>query len=245
MRSIDIRTTQNVTITYELAAASDRIIAFLIDTLAKFLVAFLALWVYSLMPGKIGSELDLFFGYLFYVPLIMGSLLVMETTMNGQTLGKKLVRIKVIKLDGRQPAFYDYLLRWCFRIIDVYGTLGITAAIMTASTDYAQRLGDMVSNTTVVRVSNRLSISLQDVLGIEDRLRYTPMYPEVRNFRESDILLIKGAIDRYLKFSNAAHQSALKELAAKMKERLNITEDTGDTIGFLRTLIKDYIVLTR
>jgi len=245
MRSIDIRTTQNVTISYELATAGDRMIAFIIDGLIKILVSFVAVWLFALMPYSITRHFDVFFIYLFYIPLWMLPLLIMESTMNGQTLGKRAMKIKVIKLDGRQPTFYDYLLRWCFRLVDVYGTMGITGSVMVASTEYAQRMGDVVSNTTVVRISNRLKISLKDVLNIESIQNYTPVYPGIRNFRESDILLIKMAIERYQKYRNEAHKKAVRELATAMKEKLEVEQDIGEPIPFLRTLIKDYIVLTR
>lgn len=245
MRTIEIKTTQNVTITYELAAASDRIIAFIIDGLAKLLCAIAALWFFSMMPSSFSEEIGILFMYFFYVPLFMTPMLIMESTMNGQTLGKRIMRIKVIKLDGRQPVFYDYLLRWCFRIVDIYGTLGISGSVMIASTEYAQRIGDMVSNTTVIRVTDRMKITLKDVLKIDTRMSYEPQYPAVRSFRETDIMLVKAAVERYLKYRNESHRIALEDIKVRMCEKLGIDQMEGDTVLFLRTLIKDYIVLTR
>jgi len=245
MRTIDIRTTQNVTITYELASAGDRIIAFIIDSLIKVLVAFVSIMLFNLLPYSITRHIDSFFIYLFYIPLIMTPLLVMEATMNGQTIGKRAMKIKVIKLNGRQPVFYDYLLRWSFRLVDVYGTMGITGAVMVASTEYAQRMGDIVSNTTVVRVSNKLNITLSDVLKIDRIANYTPAYPAIRNFRESDIVMIKQTIERYQQYRNNAHSEAIHELTDKLCEKLDVAERPSDAVAFLRTLIKDYIVLTR
>lgn len=245
MRTIDIHTTQNVTITYELASAADRIVAFIIDSLIKILVVFLSVFFFSMLPYSVTRHIDVFFAYLFYIPLIMTPLLIMESTMNGQTWGKRAMKIRVIKLNGRQPVFYDYLLRWCFRLVDVYGTMGISGSVMVASTEYAQRIGDMVSNTTVVRVSNKLNITLNDVLKIERLSDYTPVYPGIRNFREADIVLIKQAVERFQQYRNDAHREALKELAEVFKNNLGLETVEGDTITFLRTLIKDYIVLTR
>jgi hypothetical protein len=151
----------------------------------------------------------------------------------------------VVKLNGRQPEFYDYLLRWVFRTVDVYGTLGIIGSVMVASTEYAQRIGDIVSNTTVVRVSNKLNITLKDVLNIDSIQNYSPVYPQVRHFREEDIVLIKHTIDRFQKHRNQAHREALNDLALSLRERLRVEEEPAEVIPFLRTIIKDYIVLTR
>jgi uncharacterized RDD family membrane protein YckC len=245
MRTIDIRTTQNVTITYELASAGDRIVAFIIDTLIKALVLLLSSLFFAFLPHSITRHIDTFFVYLFYVPMVMLPLLIMESTMNGQTFGKRAMKIKVVKLNGRQPEFYDYLLRWVFRMVDVYGTLGIVGSVMVASTEYAQRIGDIVSNTTVVRVSNKLNITLKDVLNIDSIQNYSPVYPQVRHFREEDIVLIKHTIDRFHKHRNQAHREALNDLALSIRERLKVEEEPGEVIPFLRTIIKDYIVLTR
>ncbi|MFN8698760.1 MAG: RDD family protein [Flavobacteriales bacterium] len=245
MRTIDIRTTQNVTITYELASAGDRIVAFIIDTLIKVMFLLLSSWFFTFLPYSITRHIDTFFVYLFYVPMVMLPLLIMESTMNGQTFGKRAMKIKVVKLNGRQPEFYDYLLRWVFRTVDVYGTLGITGSVMVASTEYAQRIGDIVSNTTVVRVSNKLNITLKDVLNIDSIQNYSPVYPQVRHFREEDIVLIKHTIDRFQKHRNQAHREALNDLALSLRERLRVEEEPAEVISFLRTIIKDYIVLTR
>lgn len=243
MRTIDLRTTQNVTITYELASAGDRIVAFIIDMMAKGLASFVLVWLFELLDDHLPDGLMKMLLYLVYVPLLMFPLLVMEATMNGQTIGKRAMRIRVIRLDGRQPVFYDYLLRWCFRLVDVYATLGISGSVMIASTQYAQRMGDMVSHTTVVRVRNRLHISLKDVLRIDTLGSYEPLYPAVRNFREEDMLLLKTVIERYQKFRNPAHREALEEAARRVASQLGV--ECGDPLPFLRTVLRDYVVLTR
>ncbi|MFN8775700.1 MAG: RDD family protein [Flavobacteriales bacterium] len=245
MRTIDIRTTQNVTITYELASTGDRIVAFILDSLVKLIVLSLSAAFFAFLPNSFMAHIGVFFLYLFYIPMVMLPLLIMEVMMNGQTIGKRAMKIKVIKLNGRQPMFYDYLLRWVFRLVDVYGTLGIVGSVMVSSTEYAQRIGDMVSNTTVVRVSNKLNLSLKDVLKIDSIHSYTPVYPAIRHFRESDIVLVKHALERYQRHRNRAHSEALDELASRMADRLGVTDRPGDTPVFLRTLIKDYVVLTR
>ena len=38
--------------------------------------------------------------------------------MNGQTIGKKLLQIKVINIDGFKPSITDYIIRWFLRIVD-------------------------------------------------------------------------------------------------------------------------------
>jgi hypothetical protein len=179
------------------------------------------------------------------VPPIAFYSLFFENVMNGQTPGKRLLKIRVVKLNGKQPEFYDYVLRWSFRLVDLVLSGGVLASILVSSSDHSQRLGDMVSNTTVVRVRDRSPISLADILKIESLSSYEPKYVAIRNFPERDIMLIKNALGRYMSISNTAHMEVLQELADSMAARLKVEERPADVIVFLRTLIKDYVVLTR
>jgi hypothetical protein len=185
------------------------------------------------------------FVFVVVFPIITFYTLFFEMRFNGQTPGKMLVKIKVIKLNGKQPTFYDYLLRWSFRIVDLYITGTLVGCFMISSTKYSQRLGDMLSNSSVVRVSNSLSISLRDILRIDSKKSYVPVYPQIKNFREDDIILIKQVLDRFLKYKNDAHHDVMVDLTRIMAEKLELNSVPSDNVSFLRTLIKDYIVLTR
>jgi uncharacterized RDD family membrane protein YckC len=246
MRTIDIQTTQNVTITYELAALRDRLLGFILDSIFKICAALVLLLIFNICNvDRWFHESEIFFFILVVFPLITFYTLFFELWHNGQTPGKMILKIKVIRMDGRQPDFYDHLLRWSFRIIDLALTGGILGSILISSTDYSQRLGDIVTNTTLVKVTSQLSMTLNDILRIETRNNYEPHYPEIGNFREEDILLIKQTIDRYQRYANEAHFQALTELGNNMKEKLGVKDINGDYVSFLKTLIKDYIVLTR
>ncbi len=245
MKTIDIRTTQNVTISYELAEFRDRMLAFIIDSIVKGVGLLIIWWLYIAVFSDMGSDSTDYFVYIVIFPMSTFYTLVFEVWLNGQTPGKKLLKIKVIKLDGKQPGFYDYLIRWTFRIIDILLSFGVVGTILILSTEHSQRLGDMTSNTTVVRVNSRVNISLNDILRIDTRKNYEPKYPQISHFQESDILLIKQTIERYQKFKNEAHRKAILLLCEKLQNRMHLTEIGPDEIGFLKTLIKDYIVLTR
>lgn len=244
MRTIDIRTTQNVTITYEIASLRDRILAFVIDLVALIGLAIL-LGLITLWIATGDDDLAQLFTLLVVSPSLVFYTFILESLNNGKTLGKMAMRLKVVKLDGKQLNNYDYLLRWTFRLIDIWFSLGSLAAILNSSSDNGQRLGGLVSNSTVVRVSPHFRVTLKEILKINTRENYEPVYPDVRQFREDDMLLIKQAIERYAKYKNQAHKEAILELVEVVRERLGISEEPKNKIKFLKTLIKDYIVLTR
>lgn len=244
MKLIDIRTTQNVTISYELASLRDRILASMLDWLILGVGMSILTLIISIAFSDVEAVLEII--------LILTNMLVfffytlaMEVMNNGQSVGKMALRIKVVKLDGQQLTFFDYLLRWSFRIIDIWFTVGTIGSILLTSTDQGQRLGGLVSNSTVVRLNPKLHVSLADILKINTKDDYEPKYPAIRAFRESDMLLIKQTIDRYIEYKNDSHRDAVHDLVILIKERLDIVEEIPNQVQFLRTLIKDYIVLTR
>jgi len=50
---------------------------------------------------------------------VMFYTLVLESLLQGQTIGKRALKIRVVKIDGYQATFSDYVVRWFFRIVDV------------------------------------------------------------------------------------------------------------------------------
>ena len=106
-------------------------------------------------------------------------------------------------------------------------------------------MGDLTANTTVIRVRNNIRFRLSDILNINSLENYEPKYPQVQQLSEQDMLLIKSVINRYRTFRNDAHEKAMKKLVDRMQTILEIEEVPRDREEFLRTLIRDYIVLTR
>jgi uncharacterized RDD family membrane protein YckC len=245
MQTIEIKTTQNVTIEYELASLWERGLATFIDLIiivvgSVLVPALLGLaGLFALVPFQLLFALcflSFFFGYFF----------LLESMMGGQTLGKKMTNIRVVRLDGEIPTVNDYLLRAVFQYVDTILSGGILAAMLISSTTRQQRLGDMTAGTTVIRKRNNIRMHLRNILNIDTLESYEPVYPQVKVLSEQDMLSIKQVISRVRKYSNDAHWEVVESLAAQLREHLDIHEvRKSDDLEFLRTLLRDYIVLTR
>jgi hypothetical protein len=153
--------------------------------------------------------------------------------------------IRVVRVDGQEPGLGDYLLRAIFLIVDVMMSIGTIAIILINSSPKRQRLGDLTANTTVVRSKKNMQFQLGDILKISSLEDYGPQFPQVKNLNESDMLLIKNAVFRYQKYRNPAHAEVIRDLVNHLKEVLDINEQPKNKVEFLKTLIRDYIVLTR
>jgi len=119
----------------------------------QILVLFIAIFagvflgaVGSVAGGEAGSAIAL----LGILGFAVGYTFLLEGLWDGQTLGKKLLGIKVVKEDGSECDIGASLLRNLLRIIDglFYYAVGF---IFMASSDKRQRIGDKLANTVVVR----------------------------------------------------------------------------------------------
>lgn len=244
MKIVEVKTTQNVTITYDLAPLRERILAFVLDSLIKSFAVFLLSFIFTVIL-EVRGDAGLIIFMVFVFPVVTFYTLFFEVVLHGQTPGKKMMKIKVIKLNGKQANFQDYLIRWIFRLIDIYITAGISGSMMILSNRNNQRAGDLLSNTVCVRAESKGGISLKEILRIDSKMNYEPVYPGIRSFHEEDIVLIKSALDRQRKYRNLGHDHAVIDLSERVAKKLELDGVPADRVGFLRTVLKDYIVLTR
>ena len=235
MRKVSIETAQNIVIDFQVASLTQRILGFLVD----FIIMAAGLGLLALILGSINGNLIYFIPviFVFYTP-------VSEMLMNGQTLGKRAMRTRVINVHGNEPTALDFLIRWSFRLVDIYTSLGALGIIFISTTSRGQRLGGVLSNTMVVNLSGDLHFTLRDILRIEDRSNYAPRFPEAYRFSEEEMLTVKLVLDRHTRYHNTAHAELLQLSADKCAAVLGIQipEDKED---FLRNVLRDYIVLTR
>lgn len=243
MKTIEINTAQKVTIQYELASLGNRFLASFIDALV---MAGVMTFLYILGSSAIRDTDDLLvFVYLVLLPIFLFYTLASEIVLHGQTIGKKSMGLKVVKLNGDAPTTHDYFMRWMFRFVDIFMSLGSIGALMISASPKSQRLGCLLSGTTVIRTTSQRTFTLNDILKISTLDTYQPSYPEIRKFNEKDMLFIKKVLERERRYPNAAHRKAVDDLSFHVAKQLEINNVPGDRSKFLRTLINDYIVLTR
>lgn len=231
MESISISTTQNVSISYAIASVGDRILATLLDYL--IFLAYFVIVFYTLSAFEVLRSMG-FFSSLIILPIFFYDLYC-ELLFNGQSFGKYLMKIKVVKIDGTQPGFGSYLLRWMFRILEGgHFFNGLIAILTVLINGKGQRVGDIAAKTSVIKLKKK--IALEDgFLNISDE-NYTIVFREVEQLNEKDISIIREV------FNHAKSKNRLdivNQLADKTKNTLNITT-TMKSIEFLNTIIKDY-----
>ena len=155
MSQLSINTTQNVLINFTSASVGERIGAYLLDYLIKIAYGIVIYYIFFYLIGinSIIRSMDDWSKAAVYIVMAMPVLvysLVQESIMEGQTFGKKIVKIKVVKIDGYQASFGDYLIRWFFRVIDISISSGVIGLITMIVNKKTQRLGDISAGTAVI-----------------------------------------------------------------------------------------------
>jgi uncharacterized RDD family membrane protein YckC len=146
-----IRTPENVELTYALAGAGSRAAAYLIDCFFLLISAQLLINLFVLLVTlPFGPEWGAFVSVFLAFAILNGYFILFEWLLSGQTPGKRLVGIRVIKVGGYSLRFLDVLLRNLMRFVDFLPLFyGVGAASLLVSTR-CQRLGDLVAGTLVV-----------------------------------------------------------------------------------------------
>lgn len=244
MNGITIITTQNVAINFKAASLGERILAFAIDMAIKIVyIIALFYFVFDLLGlGSFANTLDSWeqssIMFLLFSPTVFYTL-IFESWTNGQTPGKMLMKIRVVKLEGYQARFSDYFSRWICRLIDIDFSMGLPAILCIIFSDKSQRLGDIVVDTTVISLKS--SVQLKHRFLDEISNEYVVTFPMVVRLSDNDMNIIKKA------YTNAIMQNdvpMLNKLVLKIEEVTEIKKQDITVHKFIQTVISDFNHLT-
>lgn len=201
MEEVVIETPEQIEFSYELAGLGSRFLASLYDHLLQFatiavtyLALFLAYKNLSFAAGLLEkTSQTTIMGFLMILAFLLyfGYFPFFETIWNGQTPGKRIVGIRVIKSGGYPLSFNDIFLRNLLRLVDVLPWSYLIGIVLIFFDFKHRRLGDMIAQTLVIKerqeecpkVVSAVSVSLGDgfnvsvVQGITEK-----MYNLVRDF---------------------------------------------------------------
>ena len=246
MKYIPITTTQNVVIECQPATIFERGVAQFLDT---FLIVLLCVFIdFELYTRDLQRYLPMGIGVLFFLlnlGVMFGYHILSEYMWNGQSPGKRLLGLRVIRLDGQRTGLFESVIRAILLLVDFFFTSGTLGGLVIATSRLRQRLGDMAAGTVVVKAHPSAPVHLKEIEEITSREEMEFRYPQVVKFTEQDMLLVKEMYKRTQTNGNAAHQHLLHALARQLAEQLGLEEVPADARSFVRQVIREYIVLTR
>jgi uncharacterized RDD family membrane protein YckC len=150
---LEVETPDHVVLRYDLAGAGNRGFAAVVDFLIATIIAFTASLILTWAGVYNQANFAIFGGVTLIVTLVLiwAYFILLEWLWNGQTIGKRAYRLRVINEDGSPAQFTAVLIRNLLRLVDFlpafYG-LGVLVIVLSPK---SQRLGDLAAGTYVVR----------------------------------------------------------------------------------------------
>jgi uncharacterized RDD family membrane protein YckC len=148
-----VETPEHVRFRYQLAGPARRIIAYVIDLFIRGAIVFAILLVAALggaigLDGLGGAGLGMVLVVMFAVE--WGYYVLFETLTAGRSIGKRAMRLRVVKQGGLPLGFGDSVLRNLLRAADFLPNLYAIGLLVMSNDRCFRRLGDMVAGTLVI-----------------------------------------------------------------------------------------------
>ncbi|MBU7015151.1 MAG: RDD family protein [Theionarchaea archaeon] len=243
MEDHTLSTAENVPVYYDIATAGSRAVAFLVDY-SIIVLASLALILVTDALDHFGlrgfSSYAVALIYVVVGTLTWGYFVVSELALNGSSIGKNIMGLRVIKEDATPIDVVDSLTRNFVRYIDLWpGTclVGFTVMMLNAK---SKRLGDFAAGTIVVRTR---SVGLDKLELGESSYDYTvSRSPYLSQITPDEYQLMREFLVRYEKIPiHKAYMIAAK-IASEMAEKLHLEAPRGmeNCILFLKSCAKYY-----
>jgi uncharacterized RDD family membrane protein YckC len=161
-----IRTPEGIMFSYTLAGPVMRAIAWLVDQaiIATAYYILMQLAMPMMLAGMLGDMVIAIVSIGFFI-FTFAYYIVQEWLWRGQTIGKRLLRLRVMDEQGLRLQFSQVVLRNLFRVVDGLPFLYTVGGIACLLSRHAQRLGDFAANTIVVRTPRTAQPDLSRVLA--------------------------------------------------------------------------------
>lgn len=273
MGAIKVPTNFNIELDFEVPEFYRRLISLLIDMLIQYFYLRIAGEIYD----SIERNSDYFnndtdhnlwaVGWLLVLPIMLYHL-VLEITLNGQSLGKKIMGLRVVDEFGGKPSFSQFAIRWLLRLSDVWivillfyilslvATNGgidsaqtilvvvfglgflVTDIVLVVSSKKGQRTGDILAKTILISI--RTKGNIEETVFQEVADNYVPSFPQIMQLSDKDINAIKSILETARKKGD---YNMAEAASSKIKAHLRI-ESSISPFDFLDVLLKDYNYLS-
>lgn len=157
--SLDVETPEQIALSYSIAGIGSRGAAAAIDTLITFAMLVGMTAVLLIAAGHVDAKTTkappssswvLAFYFIAQFVVMWGYYVIFEGVWDGQTPGKRIMKLRVVRDGGFSVTFGASAVRNLLRVVDAFGVylVAIVVALMNTS---RKRLGDIVAGTFVVK----------------------------------------------------------------------------------------------
>jgi uncharacterized RDD family membrane protein YckC len=174
---LTIRTPEGVTFHLPLAGPVSRCLAWMVDA-ACILAAFQALRALIGLMGIISADISTAFATLIFFSIRTGYAIIMEWYWQGQTIGKRVLGLRVMDVNGLRLQPSQIIIRNLLRAVDSLPLFYLVGGLACLVSAHGQRLGDLAANTIVIKLSQAAEPDL-DLILKKNRYNSFKAYPHL------------------------------------------------------------------
>ncbi len=223
-----LQTPEGVRFRFRLAGPATRLFALYID-FACILVLLSFISSAAGLFKVISADLFLATETIAYFVLSVGYFMALEWIFRGQTLGKRVMKLRVVDADGLRLRFFQIVIRNLLRAVDMLPGLYTVGGIAVLLSPKLQRLGDIAANTIVIRTNTETIPDLEPLLGSSyNSLRsYPHLAARLRQaIQPEEAQIALDAIFRRDELRADARIDLFSELAAHFRSSVSFPEES-------------------
>ena len=231
--TLTIKTPEGIEFALNLAGPMTRFLAWLIDLFCLLVTANI-LSQLALVLGIFSSDLAAALHILLYFAVSIGYGVVLEWYWKGQTIGKRLMRLRVMDVQGLRLQFSQIAVRNLLRFVDSIPAFYLFGGVACLVSKKSQRLGDMAANTIVVRTPPVFEPGLDNILS--DKYNSFRDYPHLaarlrQRISPEEANIAIQALLRRDKLDPAARINLFKEMATSFKDVVQFPQEATEGIS--------------
>jgi uncharacterized RDD family membrane protein YckC len=231
--TLQIRTPEGIVFAQQLAGPVTRFLAWAVDLMC--IVMLLTVLSYLIMLlNLISANFAGAFSAVGYFALSIGYGIACEWLWRGQTVGKRLLRLRVVDAEGMRLQFNQIVTRNLLRFVDSLPATYLVGGLVCWFNAKCQRLGDIAANTIVIRIPRVAEPDLDQLLaGKFNSLR---QYPHLaarlrQNVSPAEAAVALQALVRRDELAPVARVELFSELAAHFQARVEFPAEATDGIA--------------
>jgi uncharacterized RDD family membrane protein YckC len=231
--TLQIRTPEGIVFSQLLAGPVTRFLAWFVDLICILAVVVLLSVVFSLLQ-LISANLAGALYLLSYFVISIGYAIACEWGWRGQTIGKRLLRLRVVDAEGLRLQFHQIVTRNLLRFVDSLPLFYFVGGLVAWLSPKCQRLGDLAANTIVIRNPRISEPDLDQLLaGKFNSLRQYPHLVARLRQRVSpaEAALAVHALLRRDDFEPLARVELFADLAAHFRGKVEFPSEATDGIA--------------
>jgi uncharacterized RDD family membrane protein YckC len=247
--TLAIRTPEGIVFSQLLAGPVTRFFAWFIDQLCIQAAMIVLANIFALL-GIVSVNFAAAFYVLAYFFLSIGYGIFLEWRWRGQTVGKRLFRLRVVDVEGMRLQFNQIVVRNLLRFVDALPVFYFAGGLTCWLNSKCQRLGDIAANTVVIRAPRIAEPDLDQLLaGKFNSLRQFPhLAARLRqNVSPAEANMVLNVLLRRDEFDPNARVELFGELAAHFRVKVEFPTEATDGVAdeqYLRNVV-DVIYRTR